>query len=143
VITGIRENPARVVPAKFSGRAVTVVVSKRLVVEKNHIGIYIWMADYGDGPRHKYVVGVHNPDVPNPWDYALSHDFDFACTFISRPQLQTESIALGPDSSDFNITLCRNALLRPSGIFVRQLIGMDAYWIRSSSPYAGACIAMA
>jgi hypothetical protein len=75
-----------------------------------------WMADYGDGPRHKYVVGVHNPDVPNPWDYALSHDFDFACTFISRPQLQAESIALAPQSSDFNVTLCRNALLRPSGI---------------------------
>ena len=74
------------------------------------------MAEYGDTPRHKFVVGVHNPDVPSPWDYALSHGFDFACTFISRAQLQSELLSLSPHSPEFNRALCRNALLRPSGM---------------------------
>ena len=75
------------------------------------------MADHGDAPRHKFVVGVLNPDIPNPWDYALSHGFDFACTFISRPELQSELLSLSPQSPEFNTALCRNALLRPSGMF--------------------------
>jgi hypothetical protein len=75
------------------------------------------MAEYSsaDGPRHKFVVGVHNPDVPNPWDYALNHDFDFACTFISRPQLQTEIQTFPPNSPQLNQILFKNALLKPSG----------------------------
>ena len=73
------------------------------------------MTDYGEPPRHKFVVGVHNPDVPNPCDYALNHDFDFACTFISRPQLQSEIVAFLPSSPQFNQILFKNALLKPSG----------------------------
>ena len=73
------------------------------------------MAEYGDGPRHKFVVGVDNPDVPNPWDYALKHDFDFACTFISRPQLQNEILTFPPNSPQLNQVLFKNSLLRPSG----------------------------
>jgi len=68
-----------------------------------------------EGPRHKFVVGVHNPDVPNPWDYALKHDFDFACTFISRPQLENEVLAHSPRSPEFEEVLFANALLRPTG----------------------------
>jgi len=109
------------VPSNFQGRAVLVGGIKSSILAGCNICSYLSMANYGDGdgPRHKYVVGVHNSDVPNPWDYALSHDFDFACTFISRPQLQAESLALAPQSPDFNVTLCRNALLRPSGISIR------------------------
>ena len=73
------------------------------------------MTDYGEPPRHKFVVGVHNPDVPNPCDYALNHDFDFACTFISRPQLQSEIVAVLPSSPQFNQIVFKNALLKPSG----------------------------
>jgi hypothetical protein len=80
------------------------------------------MAEYGDGPRHKFVVGVHNPDVPNPWDYALNHDFDFACILISRPQLQSEILSLPPISPQLNQVLFKNALLRPSGKCSRYMI---------------------
>lgn len=73
------------------------------------------MAQYGDGPRHKFVIGVYNPEVPNPWDYALNHDFDFASTFISRPQLQNEILTIPPNSPQLNQVLFENALLRPSG----------------------------
>ena len=73
------------------------------------------MNDYGEPPRHKFVVGVHDPDVPNPCDYALNHDFDFACTFISRPQLQSEIVAFPPSSPQFHEILFKNALLKPSG----------------------------
>jgi hypothetical protein len=73
------------------------------------------MADYEEPPRHKFVVGIHNPEIPNPWEYALDHDFDFACVFISRSQLQQEVASLSPDSREFNAALFRNALLRPSG----------------------------
>jgi hypothetical protein len=79
------------------------------------------MTDYGEPPRHKFVVGVHNPNVPNPCDYALNHDFDFACTFISRPQLQSEIVAFPPSSPQFNQVLFKNALLKPSG---KTLVGM-------------------
>jgi PRMT5 TIM barrel domain len=68
-----------------------------------------------DAPPRRFVVGVHNPEIPNPWDYALNHDFDFACTFISRPQLQTELLAQPLDSPQLNQVLFKNALLRPSG----------------------------
>jgi hypothetical protein len=70
-------------------------------------------------PRHRFVVGVHNPEIPNPWDYALNHDFDFACTFISRPQLEAEILAQVPDTPEFNQVLFQNALLKPSGTFLR------------------------
>ena len=73
------------------------------------------MAEYGDSRRHKFVVGVHNPEVPNPWDYALNHDFDFACAFISRPELQNEILTLPPNSPQLNQVLFKNALLRSSG----------------------------
>jgi len=89
------------------------------------------MADYGDTPRHKFVVGVHNPDVPSPWDYALSHGFDFACTFISRAQLQSEVLPLSPHSPEFNTALCRNALLRPSGMSLRQF---EDRWLTDLDP---------
>ena len=73
------------------------------------------MTDYGDAPRHKFVIGVHNPDVPNPWDYALNHDFDFTCTFVSRRQLQNEVSGLSPNSAQFSRVLLENTLLKPSG----------------------------
>jgi hypothetical protein len=78
------------------------------------------MTSYAEAPRHKFVVGVHNPEAPNPWDYALNHDFDFACTFISRPQLQNEIVKFTPTSPEFNRVLFKNALLRPSGKLSRS-----------------------
>jgi hypothetical protein len=73
------------------------------------------MADSADALRHKFVVGVYNLDVPNPWDYALSHGFDFSCGFISRPQLQHEALALPPNSPHLDQVLFKNALLKPEG----------------------------
>src|SRR5579862_3082494 len=98
------------------------------------------MAEFSEAPRHKFVVGVHNPDVPNPWEYALKHDFDFACTFISRPQLEHEVLAQSPSSSQFDDVLFKNALLRPSG---------TSHWTHSTDrgrpcpPYARFSFAMA
>lgn len=73
------------------------------------------MADSGDAPRRKFVVGVYNPDVPNSWDYALSQGFDFACAYISRPQLRQEALGLPPSSAHLDQVLFRNALLKPEG----------------------------
>ena len=75
------------------------------------------MTEYGDVPRHKFVVGIHNPDIPNPWDYASNHDFDFACSFISKRQLLNEILSFPTFSSEFDQTLFRNTLLKASGIF--------------------------
>lgn len=105
------------------------------------------MADQGELPRHKFVVGVHNPDVPNPCEYALNHDFDFACTFISRPQLQNEALSLPPNSPQLNQVLLNNALLRPSGtsaqaVFlsnvnladpVLHMLGLASPWLETDS----------
>ena len=105
------------------------------------------MADPGDAPRHKFVVGVHNPDVPNPWEYALNHDFDFACTFISRPQLQSEILSSPPKSVQWNQVLFKNALLRPSGTVhyvmspvmlistdpVLHMLGIASPWLETDS----------
>jgi hypothetical protein len=104
------------------------------------------MTDQGDAPRHKFVVGVHNPDVPNPCDYALNHDFDFACTFISRPQLQNEVLTLSPNSPQLNQVLLKNALLRPSGTLtmsslnyvncadpVLHMLGLASPWLETDS----------
>jgi hypothetical protein len=109
------------------------------------------MTEYGEAPRHKYVVGVHNPDVPNPCDYALSHDFDFACTFISRPQLQAEIRAFAPNSPQLNQVLFKNALLRPSGTQpvdsnvadcstdpVLHMLGLASPWLETDSNDAAA-----
>jgi hypothetical protein len=90
-------------------------------------------------PRHRFVVGVHNPEIPNPWDYALNHDFDFACTFISRPQLETEILAQVPDTPQFNQVLFQNALLKPSGISC----GMEMLTWRSRVAYAWRCFLLA
>jgi len=98
------------------------------------------MTDYGEPPRHKFVVGVHNPDVPNPCDYALNHDFDFACTFISRPQLQSEVATIPPNSSQFNQVLFNNALLKPSGNTLVTLMPIDS---RSRVAYAWSCLTLA
>ena len=73
------------------------------------------MTEYEDAPRHKFVVGIHSPTVLNPWEYALSHDFDFACSFISRPQLQSEIAHVMLGSPQFEDVLFNNTLLRPSG----------------------------
>lgn len=98
------------------------------------------MAEYADGPRHKFVVGIYNPDVPNPWDYALNHDFDFACTFISRPQLQSEILALPPTSPQLKQVLFKNALLSPSGKCSRYMIKLT----RGPRPaYARDCFTVA
>ena len=97
------------------------------------------MNNYGDPSRHKFVVGVYNPDAPNPCDYALSHGFDFACTFISRPQLQTEIPAVHPGSAQFNQVLFKNAVLKPSGkslggilILIAHRSGVVSAWSRVS-----------
>jgi hypothetical protein len=66
-------------------------------------------------PRHKFVVGIHNPDVPNPWEYALQHGFDFSCSLISRTQLKNEISIYRPGSREFDETLLKNAVLRSSG----------------------------
>src|SRR6202035_4563997 len=99
------------------------------------------MAEPGDGPRHKFVVGVHNPDAPNPWDYALNHGFDFGCTFISRPQLQSEIMSLPPNAPQSNQVLFTNALLRPSGAFsfLQLYRGTED---RPGVAYARACVPM-
>ena len=73
------------------------------------------MTDYGDPGRHKFVVGIYNPDGPDPWGYALERNFDFACVFISRPELQNEVATLPPGSAQFDQVLINNTLLRPSG----------------------------
>jgi hypothetical protein len=66
-------------------------------------------------PPHKFVVGIHSPGVPNPCEYALSHGFDFACTFISRPQLEDEIRGSDPKSAECDEILLKNAVLHPSG----------------------------
>ena len=99
------------------------------------------MAEQGDLPRHKFVVGVHNPDVPNPWDYALNHDFDFACTFISRPQLQNEILSVPTNSPQSNQLLFTNALLRPSGTLF--ILGLEGTENRSGFAYARPCLSLA
>ena len=81
------------------------------------------MADYGGTPRHKFVIGVYNPYDPDPGNYLWSHNFDFVCTFISRPQLQNE-ILFPPNPSQLIQVLCKNALLTPSGLPWR----VDADW---------------
>jgi|SRR5579859_1711287 hypothetical protein len=102
------------------------------------------MADYGEPPRHKFVVGVHNPEIPNPWDYAINHDFDFACTFISRPQLQNEIMSCPLNSPEMKQVLFKNALLRPSGILsscpiiltidpVLHMLGIASPWLETDS----------